>query len=440
MELNNRELATLFWMAVLIGHIFFKDRDGRAANALIQLLRAFFSPKIIMVMAWASFWVVLCIWALHYAGAWEFANLKTTLIWVAAFAFVTMLDVGRISEDDTFFRKVVRDTISVAAVVTFIAEAYSFSIAAELILIPLLALASGVQVLSENHPTHAQAGKLATAILAMSGAAYVGYGLYGVMSDFQIFATWNTLREFFIPIVLSFLFLPYLYVVSVMVSYEMNFVALEWAVKDDALRRYAKVQAITKFRLDLDGLRRWKRHVCIFKPTSREDIRRSFDEIKANQMRENDPPPVSRELGWCPTASTRFLKEYGLETGDYHRIEDGQWWASSLMRELSGAAILPDNIAYYIEGDEKAVKCLKVKLNVNDRLNGAASDSEFQTIGAALLKAADVDVSLVPLEQMLHQDDIDVEVGERRIRIHRQDFVSPEKGYFRMLTVDCCLT
>ena len=439
MDLNNRELATLIWMAVFIGYVFFKDLDGRATNALIQLLHAFFSPKIIMVVAWATFWIALCVWALHYVGAWEFANLKTTLLWGVAFAFVTVLDVGRISEDHAYFRKTVRDTISAAVVLTFIAEAYSFSLASELILIPLLTMMSGVKVISENHTMHAQAGKLATTILIMAGAAYVGYGMYGVVSDFQTFATWNTVREFFIPIVLSLLFLPYLYVVSVVVSYEMNFVALQWAVKDNALRRYAKVQAITRFRLDLDGLRRWKRHVCLFHPTSREDIRRSIDEIKANQIRVNDPPPVSRELGWCPTGATQFLKAYELETGDYHRIEDGQWWASSPMRELSRAAIMPDNIAYYIEGDEKAVKCLKVKLNVNDRLNGAASDSEFQTICAALLTAADVDVSLVPLEQMLHQDDIDVDVGERRIRIRRQDFVSPAKGYFRTLTVDCCL-
>lgn len=431
MEFNNRELAMLIWMAVFIGYVFFKDRDGGAANALIQLLQAFFSSKIIMVMAWAMFWIALCIWALHYAGVWEFANLKTTLLWVVAFAFVTLLDVGRISEDNTYFRKTVRDTVSAAAVVTFIAEAYSFSLATELILIPLLTMMSGVQVLSENRPAHAQAGKLAAAILAMVGAAYVGYGMYGVVSDFQTFATWNTVREFFIPIVLSLLFLPYLYVVSVAVSYEMNFVALQWAVKDNALRRYAKVQAITRFRLDLDGLRRWKRHVCLFHPTSRDDIRRSIDEIKANQIRENDPPPVSRELGWCPTEATQFLKAYGLETGDYHRIEDGRWWAGSPMRELSDVAILPDNIAYYIEGDEKAAECLKLNLYVNDSPNGAASDSEFRTICAALLRAADVDVSPVLLEQMLHQDDIDVDAGGRRIRIQREVFEDPAKSYSR---------
>ncbi|MFA6061898.1 MAG: hypothetical protein WC736_04730 [Gallionella sp.] len=436
MELNNREFATLIWMAIFIGYVFFKDQDGRATNALIQLLRAFLSPKIIMVVAWATFWIALCVWALHYAGAWEFANLKTTLLWGVAFAFVTVLDVGRISEDHAYFRKTVRDTVSVAVVLTFIAEAYSFSLASELILIPLLTMMSGVKVISENHPTHAQVGRLATAILIMAGVAYVINGLYCVASDFQTFATWNTVREFFIPIVLSLLFLSYLYVVSVVVSYEKNFVALQWAVKDDALRRYAKVQAITRFCLDLDGLRRWKRHVCLFHPISREDIRRSIDEIKANQIREIAPPSVSRELGWCPTDATQFLKAYELETCDYHRIDDGQWWANSPMRELSGAAIMPDNIAYYIEGDEKAVKCLKVKLNVNDRLNGAASDSEFQTICAALLKAADVDVSPVLQEQMFYQDDIDVDAGGRRVRVHRQDFVNPAKGYSRKLAVD----
>lgn len=440
MELNNRELATLIWIVVFIGYVFLKDQDRRTAKALVHLLRAFFAPKIIAVMAWAVLWVVLCIQALHYAGAWEISNLKTTLLWAATFSFVTLLDVGRISEDDTYFRKTARDAVSATAVVTFIAEAYSFPLAAELILIPLLAMVAGVQVFSEKRTVHAPAYKLASTILAMAGATYVGYGLYSAASNFQTFATWGTFQEFLIPIVLSLLFLPYLYIVSVVVSYETNFAAFHWAVKDDALRRYAVVQAITKFRFNLEGLRRWKRHVCVFQPTSREDIRRSIAEIKANQIREHNPSPVSPELGWCPIAATKFLATHGLATGDYHRAEDRQWWASSPMRELSKTAILPDNIAYYIEGDEKAAKRLKVKLNVNDRPGGAVSDSEFQAVCATLLKAADVDISLMLQKQVLCRDAIDVEAGGRRVRIQKENFTNPARGYSRMLTVDHSLT
>lgn len=436
MELSSREWASLLWIAVFIGCAQFRDKNGQIAKGFRNVLRAFSAPKIVVILAWASLWIVLCVQMLRYVGAWEIANLKTTLLWAVTFAFVTLFDIGRISEDDTYFRKTVRDTLGATVAIAFIAEAYSFPFAVELILIPLLALMTGVQVVSEKKPEYVSAHKLASTTLALAGVAYVGYGLYVVVNDFHGFATWNTLREFLIPIVLSLLFLPYLYFVSVLVSYELTFVGLRWALKDDALRRYASFQAVVRFRFDLEGLRRWKRHVSVFRPESRKDIRESIAEVKANQKKEHNPLIVSPDLGWCPIAATKFLAEQGLATGSYHRMDDGQWWASSPMVELNKAAIFPDNIAYYVEGDEGAAKRLKVKLHVNDRPSGVASDLQFRAVCAALLGTAAKSILPAQQRRILQSDAVDVEAGGRRIRLQKEDFTNPARGYSRMLTVD----
>lgn len=436
MELNNREIASLVWIAAFLGYVFLRDKEGHKAEAFKSLLRAFFAPKIIVVLVWASLWIILCVQALSYVGVWEISNLKTTLLWAVTFAFVTLFDVSRISEDETYFRKTVKDTISATVVVTFIAEAYSFPLIAELILIPFLALMAGVQVLSEKDPEHAPVNKLVSTILASMGLVYIGYGIYMAATDFGAFASWNTLREFFIPIVLSLLFLPYLFAIAVLVSYELTFLGFRWALKDDALRRYAKAQAIFRFRFDLDGLRRWKRHIGVFQPSSRKEIRNSIAEIKASQKRERDPSPVSPEQGWCPIAATKFLEDQALATGDYHRSDDGQWWASSPMRPLDKAAIQPDNIAYYIEGDESAAKHLKVVLNVNNRPKSRDSDLEFHVICIDLLEQALAGVSQTLKEEVLRGDTIDISVKGRRVRTQKEDFANPVKGYSRRLIID----
>lgn len=436
MELSNREWASLFWIAAFVGYAVFKDKNGQLAKGFKNVLRTFFVPTIVVVLAWASLWIVLCVQMLRYIGAWDFANLKTTLLWVVTFAFVTSFDTIRITEDDTYFRRTVRDTLGATVAITFIAEAYSFPLAVELILLPFLALTTGIQVVSHKKPEQASVHKLASTLLAVTCLVYVAYGLYMVARDFQGFATWNTLREFLIPIVLSLLFLPYLYVVSVLVTYEQTFAGLRCAQGDDALRRYAAFQAAVRFRFNLEGLRRWKRHVGVFQPDSREGIRASIAEVKANQKKESNPPPVSPDLGWCPIAATKFLAEQGLTTGDYHRLDDGQWWASSPMVELNEAAILPDNIAYYIEGDESAAKRLKVKLHVNDRPAGAASDSRFRDTCAALLRTVAKELPPTQQEQILQCDTVDVEAAGRRIRLQKDDFTIAAKGYSRMLTVD----
>ncbi len=436
MELSNREWASLFWIAAFVVHAVFNDKNGQLAKRLKSFLRAFFVPKIVVVMAWASLWIVLCIQMLRYAGAWDVGNLKTTLLWAVTFAFVTLLDIGRISEDDTYFRKTVRDTVGATVAITFIAEAYSFPLAVELILIPYLALMTGIQVVSEKKPEQASVHKLANTLLAVIGLVYVAYGFYMIAIDFREFATWTTLREFLIPITLSLLFLPYLYVVSVLVAYERTFTGLRCAQRDYALRRYAAFQAALRFRFNLEGLRRWKRHIGVFQPDSREGILASISEVKANQKKESNPPPVSPDLGWCPIAATTFLAEQGLTTGDYHRMGDGQWGASSPMVELNNAAILPDNIAYYIEGDEVAAKRLKVKLHVNDRSAGAASDSRFRDVCATLLRTIAKELPPTQCEQILQCDTVNVEAAGRRIRLQKEDFSVAAKGYSRMLTVE----
>ena len=436
MELNNRETASLIWIAAFLGYAFLNDKEGHKAEAFKGLLRAFFAPKIIVVLVWASLWIILCVQALSYVGVWEISNLKTTLLWAITFAFVTLLDTNRISEDDTYFRKTIRDTIGATVVVTFIAEAYSFSFIAEIILTPLLALMAVIQILSEKNSEQASVNKLVSNILATMGLAYIGYGMYMVVTDFGEFASWNILREFFIPIVLSLLFLPYLFVIAVLVSYELTFLGFRWALPDDALQRYAKFQAIVRFRFDLNGLRRWKRHIGVSRPSSREEIHKSIAEIKASQKRERNPPPVSPERGWCPIAATKFLEDQALAAGDYHRSDDGQWRASSSMRPLDKTAIQPDNIAYYIEGDEGTAKQLKVVLNVNDHANARISDLEFHVICIDLLERAFKEVSQTLKDEVLRGDTIDINLRDSRVRTQKEDFANPAKGYSRRLIID----
>lgn len=436
MDINSRELASLIWMAAFIGYAFLKDKEGKIADAFKGLLRAFLATKIIVVLAWASLWIILCLQALTYAGIWEISNLKTTLLWAVTFAFVTLFDISRISEDETYFRKTVRDTISATVVVTFIAEAYSFPLLAELVLIPFLAVLAGMQVISEKDPEHASVNKLVSTILASAGLVYIGYGVYMAAIDFKTFATWNTLREFFIPIALSLLFLPYLYAVTVLVTYELTFIGLRWVLKDDALRRYAAMQAIVRFRLDLDGLRRWKRNIGNFRPSSKDEIRQSIAEIKRIQKRERNPAPVSPEQGWSSMAAKTFLEDQALVTGDYHRSDDGKWRASSPMRELDRTAILPDNIAYYIEGDENIAKHLKLVLNVNGRENAAKSDLEFRVICMDLIGRALAEIPQALREQVLRGDVIDVGVAGRRVCVQKEDFANPARGYTRRLMID----
>lgn len=435
MDLSNRELAALIWIVIGLGYIFFKDKDGNLLDALKQLFKLFFAPQIIIALLCATLWIIFCVRGLHYINMWEFTNLKTTILWGFAFAFVTLMDVSRIREDSTYFKKTIRDTINATAIITFIAEAYSFSLFAELLFFPFLFSVTAMHVMSEKKKEHASVHKLMSILLVSIGCIYIGYGIYMAANEFEEFATWNNVREFFIPIILSLLFLPYLYLISVLTSYELIWMNLRFDLKDDSLRRYAMFQAIIRFRLDFEGLWRWKRNIGTYRPESREAILKSISEIKAYQKREKNPSDVSPELGWCPITATNLLLSENLKTSDYHRTYSDEWWAGSPYLDINKESLFSSNIAYYISGDEQAVKRLKLVLNVNNNEDSEMAEGRFLQVCEKLLLLSVVDTT--PEFLLHHNDNVDLVINGKRIRLYKEPYRNTSRGgYSLTLTID----
>lgn len=147
MELNNREIAILLWGVIFSTLLVWKFNVRASARAIISI---FFQRKIILSLTLAAIWIFICIWALTQCGLWQWVNFKTTLVWAITFAFVTIFDVNRIGEDNAYFGKSMRDTLSATVVVAFVAESYNFSILIELLLFPALVLVSAMQVVAER--------------------------------------------------------------------------------------------------------------------------------------------------------------------------------------------------------------------------------------------------------------------------------------------------
>lgn len=434
MEFNNREIAILLWTAVIISLLVLKADVRKSAAAVV---RAFFQRMIVLSLISAAIWTCLIIWVLFQCGLWQWVNFKTTLVWAVSFALVTMFDINRISESDTYFGQTLRDTINATVVVAFIAESYSFSLLIELILFPVLLLVAGMMVVAEGNPKHAQISKLCYAILIISGLTYFGYGLYQAAMNFSDFVTWSNFREFFVPILLSLLFLPFIYAFSVYVTYESNLLRLNWLMKDENLRRYAKYQAIFQFGFSLELLRRWARDITANQPSNKKDVLASIAETKSRRERERNPPQVPQNEGWCPYAAKDFAINIGLPTSDYHPTSDGQWFASSKLLELESDGIIPNNLAYYIEGNAHAAKRLKINLHINNSAVSATSERIFQNACEVLLHAA-----LGGLPDNLHErikknDVIDEVIGGRHIYLTRKYFSGGiSDGYLKTLTID----
>jgi hypothetical protein len=272
-------------------------------------------------------------------------------------------------------------------------------------------------------------------VLILIGLSYFGYSAYETVTHLRQVATFDTLREFGLPIALTLLFLPWLYVASVFMVYENVFVGLRFGIPDEKARRFAKRQAIFSFGFNLELLKRWRRQVLNEGAADRNALRRAVREVKAGRRREIDPPPVNFAKGWSPYSAQVFLRDEGFGTNDYHRSFES-WWASSPMVEI-GDDLFPDNIAYYIEGDEETVKQIRLKLNVNNPSGSLTAQLRFYELSQLLLAIAVSDEARDWLSPLIERHDSLDEIADgKRVRLQRDEFIGSRGGYSRMLSID----
>ncbi|WIX07572.1 hypothetical protein [Xanthomonas oryzae] len=157
--------------------------------------------------------------------------------------------------------------------------------------------------------------------------------------------------------------------------------------KDPKLVLHAGVKLLRHMKLDMPGWRQWQRHVGRFPPVTVAEVDESVLEIKKTRRRQRNPHRVQPVIGWLPEAAIGFLAQQGLQTRSYYRDYEDQWRAASAMVDL-GSGITPNNVAYYLTGDEFTVKELRLKLNVNQPEDRENATEVFCALRNHLLRKA----------------------------------------------------
>lgn len=371
------------------------------------------------------------------AGLWDWENLKTTLVWAMTFGFVTFFNLNQISEDHLYFRKTSRDIFRITVAITFIMELYSFPFYVEIFLVPALTLLAMVNVYTERKPEYVGAHKISFSILVISGSCYLLNGLYQAGSDFTGFASIANLREFTVPLFLSLLYLPFIYILKLYMAYESAMYRITSNIIDKKLQRYTKWKAITSFGLDTPLLELWTHELYKNSVTSKSQVLNSIQVLKNKKYAEAHPPVVAGEDGWSPYLARLFCSDDGLVAGNYRSQFDGNWFANSPMVELSSKDILPNNIAYYIEGDEHFAKKLTIKLNVNTFPNKLESEKHFQDICETLLRAAKVECdSVIGSLAGNKKGTKEMTTSTHRISLTKENFSKKHRGYSKIFVIE----
>ena len=366
-DLNNREIATLIYVGFfLIALMFWK----KGLPLVLDVVRTFFSLKLIPIWVLMSLYVASCVCLLACLNLWDWPNLKSTLLWWVTVGFTCGFEAQRFKYESHPIRKLVYKAFTISTIIIFIAELVSFPLLIELLIFPILLLLTALIAVCEHRtdePGIRQTLSLLRRFQMLIGIAILGFSYWLVAKSIPKFWSLNTLREFGLPLLLWLMFIPFIFLLAIYMTYEEIFIRLQLRPKQASIVHYTRWRSLFAFGWNIDGIKRLVRDVQERDITDKQGVNDAIREIKQLAKIAKNPPAVTCAEGWSPYAARLFLEEYGLITDDYHRT---QWeWFAHIPSVKLNDKVLADQMSYYLTGNERAVTQLRLTLdghNQND--------------------------------------------------------------------------
>lgn len=273
---DNREIAIIIWLGILfILALFQKD----IRQSLVEVFKAFSQRVVFVSSILMLVYVGSMIYFLHRLNLWDISNLSDTIIWFFGIAFVMFIKINH-TKEDAYYRNAVVDNIKLVVFIEFITNLYVFNLWVELFLVPFLAFLGLLLGVASARPEFKRVKSLLTPIVALIGIGFLVYAIYNIIVDFRGFLSMQNLLTFFMPLILTILFLPFVYILGVYIIYDSIFVRLNKFNSNPKLSNYAKWQTLFSFHFNLKALNKWLRKISVSNFTSREDIKQAIMIVK----------------------------------------------------------------------------------------------------------------------------------------------------------------
>lgn len=363
-SLTTREWSLLIWMFGITGYLLLSPKFVEVQESFRELIKNLLARQIITIMILITVYVITCVYGLFQAGLWGWHQLKVTIIWYVLTATLVIFKLQSIKKDYHYFKNLVLNNFKLVAILGFVVGTYTFNLYIELILMPLLFLISGMLGIAQSKKEYKSLEKILNGILALIGFLFVTYSIYMVFFDFGKIANQDSIRDFYVPPLLTLTYLPFIFIMMLYITYENEFLKLQFFINNRWLRIYAKACALFLFNVRIVLLGRWIASLAFYKPHTISEVHKSIRQIFKMVSIESSPPKINNSEGWSPYTAKDFLADLGIKTGYYQFVGGNEWYSNSEMIELD-EAIFPNNISFYIIGNEHVAILLKLILNVN---------------------------------------------------------------------------
>lgn len=232
--LSSREIASSIWLIVVLIFIFFNPTIRASAFNVIkvatvkQIVIPFF-----VIFLYSLFLVVL----FSKISFWEWKYLKEMAFWVT-FTGIPVCFSAITNNNNHFFISLLKNNFKFIVIVEFLLGTFTFNIFVELLLLPFLTFLFLLQAVADTKEEYHKVKKLLSFALTILGFTIIGVTIKIAITNFVTLDSYDLLIKFFIPIVLSALFIPITYSYAILSKYQELFIMMSFKEpKDKKIRR-----------------------------------------------------------------------------------------------------------------------------------------------------------------------------------------------------------
>lgn len=254
---SNRDIAIVFWLFLLL---FFLLLKKSIRKSFAHIFKSLFVKNLITPLILFFDYILLLVLGLQITGFWEVYLTKDTIFWMFGFAFVLFFNFQK-AKDAAYFKDIIKDVIKITVVLEFLADEYTFGLFTEIIIVFIIALLTMVQVVAKLDPKHKSAETFIRIIISLFNTFLFVYIVYRVFNQFNELLTIEKAKSFLLPIILSILFLPFIYFLSLYSEYEELFVRFEALSIDKSLRRKINWRIIRVANIRINKLQKISKNI-----------------------------------------------------------------------------------------------------------------------------------------------------------------------------------
>lgn len=362
--IDNREIAKLLWLVIVVSMVL-AWRPAR--DSAKELVSAVLEKKLLLIQACFVVYCLVIVYFLSVNISFEMRHYWVAFLWVfiAGFGsvFSTIFDSPNVKA--VMFRDWVISVFSTTTLIEILVGLRSFHWLLEFLLLPVIVLLLYLTNSRKSQIATDSRLKVYRSILSLLGVILLAYSLFSLAVKPVSYVSGSFLVEISLPAFLSFLCIPFLYGLFLVVCYETSITRLPKYLDELGLKSYATTSSILAFMWDVESVKNWVNLVLLVNPDSKAAIQQTISKIYKKTALRRRVYKSKGDGSWRPSHARLYLSDLGLPTNKYHADEfDESEWRAISTYDLIGVFPNQNAIAYYVYGDEFAARKLLLKLNV----------------------------------------------------------------------------